>query len=97
MLSWVSSPPGNVTDLYCIQHSTDSTELRPAENNKFQSLLSGVNCSGSEKRLADCHHDGVDLGDTRGCKRAYVRCLYKITTGIFKILNLSYVPYSLSR
>ena len=97
MLSWVSSPPGNVTDLYCIQHSTDSTELRPAENNKFQSLLSGVNCSGSEKRLADCHHDGVDLGDTRGCKWAYVRCLYTITTGIFKILNLSYVPYSLSR
>ena len=83
MLNWVSSPPGNVTDLYCIQHSTDSTELRPAENNKFQSLLSGVNCSGSEKRLADCHHDEVDLGETRGCKRAYVRCLYKITTGIF--------------
>ena len=96
MLSWVSSPLGTVTDLYCIQHSTDSTELRPAENNKFQSLLSGVNCSGSEKRLADCHHNGVDLGETRGCKRAYVRCLYKITTGIFKILNISYVSYSLS-
>ena len=97
MLSWVSSPLGNVTDLYCTQCSTDSTELRPTENNKFQSLLSGVNCSGSEKRLADCHHDGVDLGETRGCKRAYIRCLYKITTGIFKILNFSYVPYSLSR
>ena len=82
MLGWVSSLLGNVTDLYCTQHSTDSTELRPAENNEFQSLLFGVNCSGSEKRLADCHHDGVDLGDTSGCKRAYVRCLYNINPGI---------------
>ena len=42
-----------------------------------------MNCSGSEERLADCDHDGVDLGDTVGCERAYVRCLHKImvTTG----------------
>ena len=44
----------------------------------MQSLLSGVKCSGSEERLADCDHDGVGLGDTVGCERAYIRCLHKI-------------------
>jgi hypothetical protein len=41
-----------------------------------------VNCSGSEKRLADCHHDGVDLADTTGCGRAFVRCLKQIPTPV---------------
>ncbi|CAI7994213.1 Scavenger receptor cysteine-rich domain superfamily protein [Geodia barretti] len=55
----------------------ETTEVRPLQSGDFhlQSLLSGVNCSGSEKRLADCHHDGVDLADTTGCARAFVRCL----------------------
>ena len=49
---------------------------------RLQSLLSGVNCSGSEERLADCDHDGVDLGDTTLCAWAFVRCLKQVPTGI---------------
>ena len=63
----------------------DSSETRPTgdSDRNVQSLLSGVNCSGSEERLADCDHDGVDLGHTVACDRAFVRCLHKImvTTG----------------
>ena len=62
--------------------AAETTEIRPLQPGDFhlQSLLSGVNCSGSEKRLADCHHDGVDLADTTGCGRAFVRCLKQIPT-----------------
>nr|CAB38028.1 scavenger receptor tyrosine kinase [Geodia cydonium] len=60
------------------------TEKRPlmGDEARLQSLLSGVNCSGSEERLADCDHDGVDMGDTTGCARAFVRCLKQIPTGV---------------
>jgi hypothetical protein len=60
----------------------ETTEVRPLQPGDYnlQSLLSGVNCSGSEKRLADCHHNGVDLVDTTGCARAFVRCLKQIPT-----------------
>ena len=39
----------------------------------MQNLLSGLKCSGSEERLADCDHDGVNVATT-GCSRAYVEC-----------------------
>ena len=42
----------------------------------MQNLLSGLNCSGSEERLADCDHDGVNIVTT-GCLRAAVRCKKK--------------------
>ena len=63
--------------------TAETTEARPimSDEARLQSLLSGVNCSGSEERLADCDHDGVDLGDTTGCARAFVRCLKQIPTG----------------
>ena len=41
-----------------------------------QNFLSGLNCSGSEERLADCDHDGVNIVTT-GCLRAAVRCKSK--------------------
>ena len=41
-----------------------------------QNLLSGLNCSGSEERLADCDHDGVGT-IFYGCLRAAVRCKSK--------------------
>ena len=76
----------NRSDYTTVNFSAETTEIRPLQPGDFhlQTLLSGVNCSGSEKRLADCHHDGVDLADTTGCGRAFVRCLKQIPTpGMF--------------
>ena len=56
----------------CIS-DTVFTEGRPAEDFPVQNLLSGLNCSGLEERLADCDHDGVNIATT-GCSRAYVEC-----------------------
>ena len=39
-----------------------------------QNLLSGLNCSGSEERLVDCNHDGLNVVPS-GCNRAYVECI----------------------
>ena len=56
-----------------------------------QSLLAGVNCSGSERRLADCDHDGVGVIYSVGCQRAFVTCKKNMSTseptGI--IMNIS--------
>ena len=47
---------------------------RPAEGVPVQNLLSGLNCSGSEEKLADCDHDEVNVVPS-GCSRAYVECI----------------------
>ena len=41
-----------------------------------QALLSGLNCSGSEKRLVHCNHDRVGVAPT-GCPHVTVRCRNK--------------------
>ena len=41
-----------------------------------QNLLSELNCSGSEERLADCDHNGVGMVPI-GCSRATVKCKNK--------------------
>ena len=51
----------------------DFTDGRPARGVPAQNLLSGLSCSGSEERLADCDHDGLNVVPT-GCSRAYVQC-----------------------
>ena len=57
----------------CIS-GADFTDARPAEGVSVPNLLSGLNCSGSEERLADCDHDGVNVVPT-GCNRAFVQCI----------------------
>ena len=56
------------------------TERRPEDSMAY--LLSGIECSGSEERLADCSHDGVNLGDTEGCELAFVSCIRDTKSGI---------------
>ena len=52
----------------------------------MQNLLSGLKCNhyGSEERLADCAHDGVDIVRSSGCARAFVICKRNMTTGTKK-------------
>ena len=33
-------------------------------------------------RLADCSHDGVNMGDTEGCELAIVSCVIDMSSGI---------------
>ena len=48
-------------------------------NTSIQNLLADVNCSGSEKRVADCDHDGVGVVGV-GCQRAFVTCRKNMST-----------------
>ena len=54
------------------------------------SLLSGLNCSGSEERLADCDHDGINVVPT-GCGRAYIECKSKGSSIFDDIIHLHLV------
>ena len=54
---------------------TNEVRAKQVGDPDVQSLLSGVNCSGSEERLADCDHDGVDLTYTNGCSWDFVKYL----------------------
>ena len=53
---------------------SDSAESRPNTNISVQNILSGIKCSGTEKKLADCDHDGVTVVTRTGCPRAFVTC-----------------------
>ena len=73
-------PYSILLSIKCIQCS-DSTEIRI--DYSIQSLLAGVNCSGSEHRLADCHHDGVGV-TAISCPRAFITCTMNTPiTGIY--------------
>ena len=72
--------------LLCI--CAGSTESRPEgdSDGNVPYLLSGIDCSGSEERLADCSHDGVNLGDTEGCEQAFVNCIRDMSQGIVEVM-----------
>ena len=74
--------------LLCI--CTGFTDRRPEEDSdgNVPYLLSGIDCSGSEERLADCSHDGVNLGDTEGCELAIVSCVRDMSSGIVEVCSL---------
>ena len=60
---------------------------------KLQALLSPLNCSGSEKRLVDCDHDGVGVAPT-SCLRVTVRCRNNETEAEEGMYDCTIIHYS---